>query len=550
VKVTVEQASNSEAILNVELEWSELEKASDRAYHKLAQRYNVPGFRPGHAPRSMLERMLGKDAIYQEGLETLIEDSYREAIRTHNLKPIGQPEVDAAPIQMNQPYTFTARVPVLAPVTLGDYQSVRVEHPRVDVTDEDVEKVVHDLQEQQALWVPAERPAQIGDRITADLKLTVGDRTISDLHDNEFELVESREGIFSGMDQHIAGMSEGETKEFTTTIPADYTNTDLAGQEAHYTVTLKAVKYRELPEIDDELAKSAGDYQTLDALKQSIREQLATRRESNAERDFREALIKAIVNQAQVEIHPILVADETGVMVREMQRLLEQSGLSWEQFLESSSKSEDEYRKELEPEARERVKRELVLDAIADAEGIAASDQEVQSYLDMLNAVGGGRPLRMRQLTAGQRQHLVNTVRRDRVTSQLVAAAEAEAVTAEEGAAPRIRAVGDEEASIAAATEAARAGAALAEEAGAGAAEAEAGSEAGPSVASAGEAAEATEARTRMNSDITTNGKAMGQGEITTAAETTAEKGSPPVSEESAGAAPESGATTASESGA
>lgn len=419
MKVTVEHVPNSEAVLSFELEWSEVEKASDRAYRELAQRYNVPGFRRGHAPRSMLERMLGPDAIYEHGLEHLIEDSYRQAVRDNNLKPLAQPTVDAAPMQMGQPYTFTARVPVLAPVKLGDYQSVRVERPSTEVTDEDVEKVVLDLQQQQALWLPAERPAQLGDHVVADLKLTVGDRTISDLHDNEFELAETREGIFSGMDEQIIGMSEGETKEFTTTIPSDYTNTDLAGQEATYTVTLKGVKYRELPEIDDELAKSAGDYQTLDDLRAAIREQLRARRESNAEDTFRENLIKAVADQAEVEIPQVLIEDETSVMVREMQRLLEQSGLSWDQFLAGSNKTDEDYRKDLEPEARERVRRDLVLDAIADGEGITASDQEVQDFLNMLSTVGG-KPMRVRQLSAGQRQHVVNRIRRDKVTQRLV----------------------------------------------------------------------------------------------------------------------------------
>lgn len=499
MKVTVEHTPNSEVTLTIELDWNELEKASDHAYRELAQRYNVPGFRRGHAPRSMLERMLGKEAIYEHGLEHLIEDSYRDAVRSNNLKPLGQPTMDAPPLEMGQPFTFTARVPVLPPVKLGDYRSVRVERPSVEVSDEDIEKVVLDLQQQQALWLPAERPAQLADHVIADIQLTVGERTISDLHDNEFELAETREGIFTGMDEHLVGLSEGETKEFTTTIPADYTNTDLAGQEAHYTVALKGVKYRELPEIDDELAKSAGDYQTLDDLRGSIREQLRSRRESSADQEFREGLLKAVAEQAEVEIPPILVEDETGVMVREMQRLLEQSGLTWEQFLDGSSKSEAEYRKDLEPEARERVRRDLVLDAIADAEGIEASDQEVQGFLDMLAAVGGGRPMRVRQLSPGQRQHVVNRIRRDKVTQRLVQ--EATAAAGASGDAGE------------AAAEAARVGAEIA----------------------GGEAA------TR---GTTTNGKAAREGESTAVADE-----APARPSASADATPAAEATSASESG-
>jgi trigger factor len=423
VKVTVERTDNSEAVLNVELDWTELESASNRAYQKLAQRYNVPGFRPGKAPRSMLERMLGKEAIYQNGLETLIEESYRDAIRQNQLVPLAEPTLDAPPLQLNEPYAYTARVPVLSPVTLGDYHSVKVDYPTVEVTDEDVEKVLADLQQQHAIWLPTEDAAQLGNRVLVDLKLTVGDRTVSDLHDNEFELVETREGIFSGMDTHLVGMKEGETKEFTTTIPEDYSNTELAGKEAQYSVAIKGVKYHETPEVDDELAKSVGDFENVAALRDAIRQQLTDRRETNAARDFEAQVLKAVTDQAEVEIHPVLIEDETRVMLREMGRMLEQSGLTLEQFLSATNQTEDDYRKQAEPEARERVKRDLVLDAIADAEGVQATEAEQQAWLSMLNAVGGSQQLRLRQLSAGQRQHIVNRVRRDKLTHQLVDAA-------------------------------------------------------------------------------------------------------------------------------
>jgi trigger factor len=422
VKVTVERTDKSEAVLNVELEWAELESASNREYAKLARRYNVAGFRPGKAPRSMLERMIGKEAIYQHGLEHLIEESYRDALKQNELVPLAEPTLDAPPLQLNEPYTYTARVPVLSPVTLGDYRNVKVDFPTVEVTDEDVGKVLADLQQQHAIWLPTEEAAQLGNRVIVDLKLTVGDRIISDLHDNEFELVETRDGIFSGMDTHLLGMKEGETKEFTTTIPADYTNTELAGQEAHYNVSVKGVKYQETPAIDDELAKSVGEFENLDALRSGIRDQLTERRETNAERDFRDQLLKAITDQAQVEIHPVLIEDETKVMVREMQRMLEQSGLTLEQFLTATNSTEDDYRKQIEPEARERVKRDQVLDAIANAEDVKASESEQQAWLSMLSAMGG-QPLRLRQLSPGQHQHVINRVRRDKVVASLVEAA-------------------------------------------------------------------------------------------------------------------------------
>lgn len=428
MKVTVERTPESEAVLNVELDWTELEKASDRAYHKLAQKYSVPGFRKGHAPRSMLERMLGKEAIYQEGLEDLIESTYRDAVKQNDLTPLGQPSLDAPPLEMGQPYSFTARVPVLPEVQLGDYSAIRVAAPSVEVTDEDIEKVLKQVQDDQAMWLPAERPAQLGDKVVMDLKLTSGDRSISDLHDNEFELAAERAGIFSGMDEQIVGMTEGESKQFTTTIPEDYANADFAGKEAQYDVTLKGVKYRELPEIDDELAKSVGDYENVDALREAIRAQLQSQKESESRRTVRDEAVKQVTDAAQVEVHPVLVDEEVHRMMDETRRMLEQSRIPLEQYLEMMGKSEEEYHKELEPDAQARAKRDLVLDAVAEREGLSISDTELQSWLDMYAAIGGRR-LRLRDLRPGQRVGIESSLLRDKAIERLVEIATANAAS-------------------------------------------------------------------------------------------------------------------------
>jgi len=430
LKVTVEHPSESEAVLNVELEWAELEKASDRAYQRLAQKHTVHGFRRGHAPRSIIERMVGKETVYQEGLEDLIESTYRDAIRQHSLTPLSQPELTTPSIEMGQPYTYTAHVTVLPPVKLGDYQSLRVEQPDVTVTEQDVDELVERIRQDQAMWLPVERPAQLGDKVTVDLKLVVGERTVSDLHDNEFELADERAGIFSGMDAYLVGMSEaaeGEeaaVKEFTTIIPQDYANTELAGKEAHYTVILKGVKHRELPAVDDELAKAAGSYETVDALRAAIHQQLESQRETEARRKVREDVLKAVTDASQVETPAILVSDEVNIMLNELRRSLENSHISLEQYLEMMQKSEEQYREELAPEATERVKRELVLDAVADAEQFTVTDRELENWLQVLAMVGGQRR-RLRDLSAGQRASLAGRLRRDKAAARLVESATA-----------------------------------------------------------------------------------------------------------------------------
>ena len=420
MKVTVEQAPESEAILTVELDWDEVEKASERAYRKLAQQYNVPGFRRGKAPRSMIERMVGKDTVYQEGLEELVDQSYRKAIVEHNLQPVARPSVDMPAIEYGQPYTFTARVPVLAPVTLGDYQAIRVEQPPIEVSDEEVDDVIERIRQDQAEKLPVEHPAQLGDYVTMDLKLTVGEKEVSNLHDNEFELVLERPGIFAGMDDEVIGMKEGESKEFTTTIPEDYSNPDLAGKEAHYDVKLLAVKVRELPEVDDELAKSSGDFENVEQLRQAVRQQLMVQKINDARRTLRDEVVNKAIEGATVEPHQALVDDEIHSMEHETERMLAQSRLTLPQYLSIMQKTEEEYHKELEPDARQRVKRDLVLNEVAEAEGLSASQEEVEQWLDNLNAISGDRPIRMNQLTANQHANIEGRIRRDKALAKLI----------------------------------------------------------------------------------------------------------------------------------
>lgn len=420
MKITIEKTPQSEAVLDVELDWDEVEKASDRAYHKLAQKYTVPGFRRGRAPRTMLERMIGKDAIYQEGLDDLINRSYKQAVADHHLTPIGQADVDAQPLEPGQPYRFKATVPILSPVELGDYRSIHFDKPEVSVTDEDVDKVLADYQNQQAIWVPVERPAKIGDHVTVNLQLKVEDRTVSDLKDNEFELTDERPGLFAGMDAYITGMSEGEDKAFTTTIPEDYTNKDLAGKEAHYSITLKAVKEKDLPPLDDELAKGAGKYQTLDELRQAIRSNLLQTRTSQTQRDLEAKVLEAAAEQAGVEMHHLLIEDEANALYHQMEHLLQQQQMSMDQFLMLSQKTADEYKKELEPEAEKNARTDLVLEAIADKEQLTVSDRELQSLLDLYARLGAARPQRLGQLSDTARRRLEASIKRDKARNFLI----------------------------------------------------------------------------------------------------------------------------------
>lgn len=417
MKVSVEKLATSEAVLDVELSWDELEKASDKAYRKLVQKVDVQGFRRGKAPRSLLERKLGKEYIYQEGLDELITETYRNALKEHELSPITKPELDAPVLELGQPYHFSLKVPIITPVVLGDYSSLHFDREEADVTSEEVEQELESMRARQATWHEVERPADYDDRVTVDLKLTVEEQSISDLKDNPFELTRERFGMFTGMDEHVVGMQVGESKEFTTVLPADYSNEKLAGKEAHYAVTLYKVEIKEVPELDDALASTLtdGQYDNLEDLRKAISDNILESKQRRIRDDLREKVLNAVIEQSQITLHPLLIHEEAEEMLRQLSHLLEQQHMSIDQYLLMTRKTREEYLEDIEPEAEKRVKRELVLDQVANQEEIGILPEEIEAVFRTYEQAGQTLPRSETQIRS-----IAINYRREKAISRLI----------------------------------------------------------------------------------------------------------------------------------
>jgi trigger factor len=417
VKVSVEKLPTSEAVLEVEVTWDEMEKASERAYRKLVKQVDVQGFRRGKAPRSLLERKLGKEYIYQEGLEDLISDAYRKAIQEHDLIPITRPKLDVPTFEMGQPYHFNMTVPIITRPVLGDYHSLHFEREEADVTSEEVEKEIESLRNHHATWHEVERPADYDDRITVDLKLTIEGKDISDLKDNPFELTKERHGLFVGLDEQVVGMMVGETREFSTTIPADYNNEKLAGKQATYLVTLHKVEEKQLPELDDAFASAAskGQYESLEDLRKAISDEILETKKRQIRDRLREKVVEAIIEQAQFNIHPLLIEEEAEEILHQFSHLLEQQRLTLDQYLMITRQSREEYLNSLKPNAEKRVKQQLVLDEIADKEEISVAPEEIEALYRAY--AQSGQPL---QQTEAQTRALLVNYRREKTITHLV----------------------------------------------------------------------------------------------------------------------------------
>lgn len=369
LNVTVETTPESDAQFHVQLDWPTIDKASEKVYQRLAKTQKIPGFRPGHAPRAMIERLVGRDALYEEAIEDLVQDAITKSAKEHQMTLLAAPHAHVHEVNYGAEHEVTVTVPVLEHGTLADYHDIHLSPEPVEVTDEDIDRVIEDARQREATWVPVDQPAEMGNRVTVALKLVVGEKTISDLKDHEFELVEERTGLYTGMDQQIVGMKEGETKEFTLTIPADYPKTDLAGQEAQYTVTVDQVAVRELPEVDDELAKKLGKFADVAEMRDSIREQLRQQRLTTNQRRLRDQLNDALIERLTLPVPQVLVEAEVEDIIADMQRLLGNERIDFTRYLQLMGKTLDQYRTETQPEAIRRIKQRRMLELVPSKRG-------------------------------------------------------------------------------------------------------------------------------------------------------------------------------------
>jgi trigger factor len=417
VKVSVETLPTSEAVLDVEVSWDEMQKASDKAYRKLVQKIDVQGFRRGKAPRSLLERKLGgKESIYQEGLDDLISETYSATLKEHELTPIAQPKLDAPEFEMGQPYHFSLTVPILSPAELGDYHALHFEREEASVTSEEVDKELESLRERLSEWKIVERPAQYKDRVTVDLKLTAEDKTISDLKDNPFELTEERTGLFTGMDEQVVGMSAGESKSFSVTIPADYSNEKLAGEQANYEIAVHKVEEKELPELNDAFAEKASDgqFQNLEDLSKALSDNILEGKKRQNREELRDKIVDALIEQSTFKIHPVLIQEQAHDMVHQFEHMLEAQHISLDQYLTMMRKSHDAYVDDLKPDAEKSIKRQLVLDEIARKENVNVTAEEIEGLFALYSQAGQQIPRTEEQIRA-----LASSYRREKTLQRL-----------------------------------------------------------------------------------------------------------------------------------
>lgn len=379
MKVSTAELENRQLVLDIEVEDERVEKAMDQAYRRMVGRLNVPGFRKGKAPRSIVERMVGREALLEDAIELLVPAVFREAIdNLDGIKPAAQPHFEVVSVS---PLQVKATVPLAPRVELGDLASVRVTPDPTDVTDAEVDEVVQKLRERHAEWAPVERPVNIGDRVALDIRGAAGERSLLDSKDTEFVVDPEGAEPAPGFSHQIVGMEADQSRTFALTLPENSKDRDLSGQQATFDVTLHWVKERQLPPLDDGFVSTLGQYESVQELHRAIVVDLKVRKEDASNRKLEREAVEAAVSQAKIELPPQLVDHEAEHLRDRFVRNLDRQGITFEQYLRFTEKAEADFRADVRAEAEASVKRAAVLDALAGAEGIEIADAEVDEEI-------------------------------------------------------------------------------------------------------------------------------------------------------------------------
>jgi trigger factor len=382
VKTSVTELPESRVRVQAEVPAEEVERRVAEAARQLGRQMRVPGFRKGKVPAPVVIRRLGREAVLDEALRRALGSWYADAIEGAGIAPIGEPELDIGePPREGQPLSFSIEIGVRPSARLGQYKGLEVGRREPAVSEAEVDEELEQLRDRVATLETVERRAAEGDHVVIDY---VGTRDGEPFEggtgrDQLLELGSGR--LIPGFEEQLTGAQAGETRTVDVTFPPDYPNEELAGEPAQFDVSVTEVKAKRLPELDDEFASEAGGFDTLDELREDIRTRLATAEERAIEREFEEAVLDAAVAEAKVEIPEKLVHARAHELLDDTLSALARQGISKETYLQIAGKDEETLAHEAEPEAERALRREAVLAAVVDAEGIEPSDEHVRDAL-------------------------------------------------------------------------------------------------------------------------------------------------------------------------
>mgnify|MGYP001016728056 CR=1 FL=1 len=404
MKVTAEHGENREVTLTIEVEQAKLEKATDGAAKRIAGRVNIPGFRKGKAPRKIVENFVGKDAILQEAFEGVAQQAFEDALTEQNMEPVTRPEIDIVTLEEGKDVVFTAKFTQRPEVTLGDYKGLTVEKPEVTVSEEDIDRQIEGMRQHQGTLVDAPADAEVkkDDFITLDFEGFVDGTAFEGGKGEDYPLQIGSGSFIPGFEDQLVGAKAGETREVKVTFPADYHEKKLAGKDAVFQCTVRTIRHKELPALDDAFVEKVSVFHTVEELKKDVREKMEKAAAQKAENDRRVAAIDKAAENITVDIPPVMIEERITQMLRELAMRLEQQGMKFEQYLQYSGSDIAKLREEYRETAAKNVRTDLMLEAVAKAEGIKVEPADLDMEVAMMAQMYGAKPAQVKKIVTEQ----------------------------------------------------------------------------------------------------------------------------------------------------
>ncbi|KAA9000377.1 trigger factor [Paenibacillus spiritus] len=385
MKATWEKIEKNLGVLDVEVDAERVKEALDKAFNKVVKKANVPGFRKGKVPRPIFESRFGVESLYQDAIDILLPEAYREAVDQTDIFPVDRPEVDIEQFGKGQSFKFKAKVTVKPEVKLGEYKGLEVPVRKAEVTEEELGAELKRLQERHAeLSVIEDEPAKLGDIAVIDFDGYVDGEAFEGGKAERHSLELGSNSFIPGFEDQVVGMSTGDFKDVEVTFPETYHAEELAGKAAVFKVKLHEIKRKVLPELDDEFAKDVSEFDTLEEYKADLKKQLESRKEQELKGERENAVVERAAEGAEVEIPDAMIDSEVENMVRDFDTRLRQQGMNMDMFLSFSGQTREDLESQMKGDAEKRVRNNLVLEVIAKQENITASEEEVEEELSAM----------------------------------------------------------------------------------------------------------------------------------------------------------------------
>lgn len=382
----VEQLEEKNMVkLVIEASAEEFEAGLNAAYNKNKNKISVPGFRKGKAPRKMIEQLYGSQIFFEDAANEIIPDAYADAAKESGLDIVSQPKVSIEQLEAGKPFIFAAEAAVRPEVELGEYKGVEVTKADAEVTDADVEEELKKVQDQNSRTVSVEdRAVKDGDMTVIDFEGFIDGEAFDGGKGENYPLTIGSHSFIDTFEEQMIGMNIGEEKELNVTFPEDYHAENLKGKPATFKVTVKEIKEKQLPELDDDFAQDVSDFDTLAEYKDDLKKKIAERKESEAKAKKESEAIEKVVEAAKMDIPQAMIDTQVNRMLEDFAMRLQQQGLSVEQYFQYTGMTADKIMEEMKPEAVKRIKNSLVLEAVAKAENIEVSEEEFEAELQKM----------------------------------------------------------------------------------------------------------------------------------------------------------------------